>query len=111
MSKLIQHTTNIKGSWQVADNLSLTPKSAKAVMVGITSIAIVEDNIKRKGLIVINGSGVRISLSFGEDAILDRGIILYPGGVFNMGEEDFYSGRMYGIAAAVDSLLSIQEFS
>jgi hypothetical protein len=111
MSKVIQHTTNINGSWEVADNLSLSPKAPKSVLLAITSMVVVDENIRRKGLIIINGSGNRISLAFGVDAILDKGIILYPGGTFNMGEEDFYSGTIYGIAAVVDSLLSIQEFS
>jgi hypothetical protein len=111
MSRIKQRTTNINGNWEVSDNLSLTPKAPKSVLLPVTSIVIADSNVQRKGLIVINGSGNRISLAFGTDAILDKGIILYPGGVFNMGEEDFYSGTIYGIAAAVDSLLSIQEFS
>ncbi len=111
MSKVIQQTTNIKGSWQVAENVSLTPKAPKSILLDVVSMVVVEENIKRRGLIIINGSGDRVSLAFGEDAILDKGIILYPGGTFNMGEEDFYSGRIYGIAAVVDSLLAIQEFS
>jgi len=111
MSKISQHTVNINGNWEVSDNLSLNPKAPKSVLLDVVSMIAVNENIRRKGLIIINGSGDRISLAFGTDAILDKGIILYPGGVFNMGEEDFYSGNIYGIAAAVDSLLSIQEFS
>ena len=110
MSRVKQQTTNIRGKWAVEDNVSLSPKSPVSVMLGITSSVVVYENVQRKGLILINGSGVRISLGLGVDAILDRGIILYPGGVFNMAEDDFYSGRIYGIAAAADSLLSIQEF-
>lgn len=111
MSKIGQRTVNVKGEWVVTDDLSLTPKNPGSVLVGITSDIIVRENIRRKGLILINGSMHRISLAFGNDAILDRGIILYPGGVFNMAENDFYSGDIYGIAGGVDSLLSIQEFS
>jgi hypothetical protein len=111
MSKIKQRTTNINGSWEVEDNLSLAPKAPKSILLDVVSMVVVDENIKRKGLIIINGSGDRISLAFGVDAILDKGIILYPGGTFNMGEEDFYSGRIYGIAAIVDSLLAIQEFS
>lgn len=111
MSKVIQHTTNIKGEWEVADNLSLAPRSPKSVLLGVVSSLVVEENIKRKGLLLGNISGADISLGFGEDAVLNRGVTLFPGGVFNMGEEDFYSGQIYGIAAFAGSLLTIQEFS
>jgi hypothetical protein len=110
VSRIIQHIKNITGDWFVSDNVSLTSRSARSVLLGTVSSVVVYENVKRKGLILINGSSNRISLGFGEDAVLDSGIILYPGGVFNMGEEDFYSGTIYGIAAGPDSLLSVQEF-
>lgn len=110
MSRVRQQTTNIRGSWTVEDNVSLSPKPPISVMLGVVSSVVVSEDVQRKGLILINGSGDRISLGLGVNAILDKGIILYPGGVFNMAEEDFYSGVIYGIAAVADSLLSIQEF-
>lgn len=111
MSRIKQHTTNITGDWTIDDNISLLPKPPVSVLLDVVSSVVVYENVKRKGLILINGSGNRISLGLGVDAILDKGIILYPGGTFNMAEEDFYSGRIYGIAAVADSLLSIQEFA
>ncbi len=111
MSKIGQRTINVKGEWVVTDDLSLTPKNPGSVVIGIISSIIVRENVRRKGLILINTSMNRISLAFGTDAILDRGATLYPGGSFNMAENDFYSGDIYGIAAGVDSALSIQEFS
>jgi hypothetical protein len=111
VSRIRQRTTNIAGDWIVDDNISLTPKAPISVLVGLTSSIVVYANVQRKGLIVINSSGNTISLGLGTDAVLYKGITLYPGGTFNMAEEDFYSGVIYGIAGAVNSQLSIQEFS
>lgn len=111
MSKVAQHTTNISGSWEVVENVSLAPRLPKGVTLGLTSLPIVEENIKRRGLIIENGSAGTVFLGFGIDAELSKGVFLYPGGAFNMGEEDFYSGKIYGIATVVDSLVTVQEFS
>jgi hypothetical protein len=111
MSRIKRRSANINGEWEVSDNLSLSPKLPVSVLVGTSSVKLVDVNVARKGLIIINGSGNRVSLAFGTDAILDKGIILYPGGVFNMGEEDFYSGAIFGVAAGADSLVTVQEFS
>lgn len=111
MSRVRQRTTNIAGDWTVEDNISLSPKAPLSVLVGIVSSVVIYENVKRKGLIVINSSGNTVSLGLGVDATLYKGITLYPGGTFNMAEEDFYAGTIYAIAGAIDSLLSIQEFS
>ena len=111
MSKVAQRTININGNWEVAENVSLNPRLPKGVTLGLTSLTVVEENIKRRGLIIENGSSGTAFFGFGTDAELNKGIFLYPGGVFNMGEEDFYSGRICGIATVVDSLVTVQEFS
>jgi hypothetical protein len=111
MSKIQQRTKSITGDWVLEDNLSLNPKSPLSVLLGVTSSIVIVENKIRKGLILINGSANTISIGLGVDAVLNKGITLYPGGVFNMAAEDFWSGQVNGIAAGVDSLLSIQEFS
>jgi hypothetical protein len=110
VSKIVEHIKNINGSYSVAENLSLQPKDPNSKAVGIVSELVLLENINRSGLILINVSSNRISFGFGTDAILDKGITLYPGGVFNMAECDFYSGNIYGIAADINSVVTIQEF-
>jgi len=111
MSRIQSQVKNIRGDWIVEEAISLTPKNPKSVVLGLISSVIVHENINRKGLILINGSSFRVCLGFGTDAILDEGIILFPGGVFNMAEYDFYSGVINGISAGINSIMTIQEFA
>lgn len=79
--------------------------------VGITSAQALAANVNRKGLVLINLSANRISLGFGSAAVLNSGITLLPGGVYNM---DGYLGStaaVNAIASAASSVLAIQEYS
>lgn len=111
MSRVSQRVVNIRGEWNVEDNVSLTPKPPEAVVLGTVSSMIVDENVKRKGLIIINNSSGNVYLGFGVDAVLGRGAVLFPGGVFNMAEDDFYSGKIFGVSNVANSLVTVQEFS
>lgn len=89
----------------------LAPAAPTAASVGVASAQAVAANGSRKGLVLVNTSVNRISLGFGATAVLDSGITLYPGGVFNMGEYDFDLGAVNAIASAAASNLAIQEYA
>lgn len=81
-----------------------------AASVGVASGQVVAANGSRKGLILVNTSGNRISLGLGQAAVLDSGPTLMPnGGVFNMGEYDFTTEAVFAIASGAASNLAIQE--
>jgi hypothetical protein len=46
---------------------------------GTNSTQILGPNAKRRALIVSGNNGTRISLSFGQDAVSDRGLVLQSG--------------------------------
>jgi len=89
----------------------LAPASPTAASVGVASAQVVAANASRKGLVLVNTSVNRISLGFGATAVLDNGVTLYPGGVFEMDERIFDLGAVNAIASAASSNLAIQEYS
>lgn len=92
--------------------IALTGSSPANATVGITSASAISANSSRKGLIVINTSINTISLNVvGGAAVLNSGITLYPGGVWNMDQFSFTTAAIFAIASAASSNLSIQEFA
>lgn len=89
----------------------LTPAAPTAATVGVASASAVAANASRRGLVLVNTSINRISLGFGSTAVLDSGITLYPGGVFEMDMHTFDLGTVNAIASAASSNLAIQEYS
>jgi hypothetical protein len=95
----------------VNTKFSLTPASPTVTTVGNVSGVAVAANVNRKGLTLVNTSNNIISLGFGATAVAGSGVTLYPGGVFNMGEYDFYTGAVNAIANVAFSSLAIQEYT
>lgn len=93
------------------NRFSLTAASPAAATVGITSASALVTNASRKGLVIINVSINRVSLGIGVAAVLNSGITLLPGGVWNMDEYSFSTAAINAIASLAGSVISIQEFS
>lgn len=110
MSRVEQKYKNLLGEFNLNQSIFLSSKNPDSYVVGISSSIIVPSNVNRAGLILINVSSNRISLGFGVNAVLDKGATLYPGGVFNMAEFDFFNGDIYAVASDVNSIITIQEF-
>lgn len=89
----------------------LTPAAPAAATVGVASAQAVAANASRKGLVLVNVSNNRISFGLGATAVLDSGITLYPGGVWEMDEYTFDVGAVNAIASAASSPLAIQEWA
>lgn len=91
---------------------ALTAAAPAAASVGAGSGQVVASNANRKGLTLVNTSGNRISLGFGNAAVLDSGITLNPGGgVFVMDEYCFSTQAVNAIASGAGSNLAIQELA
>ena len=88
-----------------------TPSSPTAASVGVASAQAVAANANRRNLVLINTSNATISLGFGSAAVLNSGITLYPGGVFEMGLTCLDLGAVNAIASAAASNLAIQEYT
>lgn len=103
--------TPVPVSGTVSTKTDLTPGAPAAATVGTSSAAAVAANANRKGLHARNTStaGQRISLGLGQTAVLDSGITLYPGDVFDMDEYTFDLGAVNAIASAASARLSYQE--
>ena len=91
--------------------VDLAPSAPTAASVGVASAQALAANASRKGLVMVNTSSARISFGFGSAAVLDSGITLYPGGVFEMDAFMFDLGAVNAIASAAASNLAIQEYA
>lgn len=90
---------------------ALTPSAPAAGAVGTTSNQLVAANSNRKGLILTNTHATQtVSLGLGATAVANSGIILGPGGVWAMGEFDFTTVAVNGIASGAATNVAIQEF-
>lgn len=100
-------------SWLVAvTKTPLTGAAPTSASVGVASAQAVAANANRKGLVLVNTSANRISLGFGNAAVLDSGITLNPsGGVFVMDEFCFSTQAINAIASGAASNLAIQELT
>lgn len=93
------------------DRLALTASSASQATVSTASATAVPSNTSRTGLVVINCSPVRMSLGLGAAAVLHKGITLYPGGTWEMGEYTMFKGAVAAVAeSGSTNLLAFQEF-
>lgn len=90
---------------------ALTPLAPATATAGVGSGNIVGANANRRGLVVSNTSANRIFLAFGaNNATLNRGIYLGPGGVWVMDTYTFTTQAVNAIASGAGSTVSIQEF-
>lgn len=87
-----------------------TPGAPGTVTVTTSSATIVAANANRRGLLITNVGSGRVALSFNGAALLDRGIVLYPGGTFEMDEFTWMTGAVQAIAS-VNSDCALQENS
>lgn len=88
----------------------LTPSAPTAATVGVASASALAANANRKGLVMTNTSANKISLNIvGGTAVLNSGIVLYPGGTWYMDEFTFTTSAIFAIASAASSNLAIQE--
>lgn len=94
----------------IIEKTDLTPSVPTTVNVGVASAQAVAAAATRKGLILRNLSSARISLGFGNAAVLDSGVTLYPLDIYQMGEYDFDLGAVNAIASAAASPLAIQQY-
>jgi hypothetical protein len=105
------HVSQDGRTWTDANGLPLVPQTPANASVGVASGSILAANVFRRGLILVNISSNRISIGFGQAAVLDSGVTLMPGGgVYNMGELDFFLGEIFAIASGAGSTLTIQHY-
>lgn len=93
----------------VSTKTALTFNAPTAASVGVASASALAANASRKGLIAVNTSNATISCSVAQTAILNSGITLQPGAVWNMNEYSFGTGAVNCIASLAASNLSLQE--
>lgn len=103
--------TDSSGNLFTTGRVILSPSTPTTATVGVTSSQIVAFNSSRRGLIVINVSIHTISIGIGVVGVLNSGITLYPGGVWNMDDYSYTTGSINAIASAAGSVVSIQEFN
>lgn len=89
------------------------PGPALNIAVGVTSVLILAANPNRKGAVFTNvsTSGQRIALGLAGPAVLDSGIVLWPGDEWAMDYYTFTPGAISGIASAASGAMAVQEFS
>lgn len=102
---------NLTSGSVVSTKTAIAASSPTFATVGTSSATAVSTNVSRRGLVLTNTSANRISLGIGLTAVLDRGITLYPQGVWVMDEYTFTQEAITAIASAAGSNLAIQEFS
>lgn len=94
---------------QSPNHTSLTGNTPGLGSVGVASAALVAANSARKGLVIHNNSVNTISLGIGVTAVLNSGIVLYPGGIFYMDEYTFSTAVINAISTAATSAAPYQE--
>ncbi len=89
---------------------SATPASTK-ITAGTSSSTLAASNSSRKTIVITNTHNTnRVTMNFGSTAVLDTGITLMPGGSYNMGTQDYFSGQINVIASGATTVLSVAEF-
>lgn len=96
---------------QVITKVPLNPNAPMNVTAGVASAVAVAFNANRKGMVVTNLSINKISIGLGVAAVVNSGIVLYPGGVWVMDDYTFTLDSVSVIASAASSLVAIQEFA
>lgn len=90
------------------------PLSASNTLIGLTSSVALPANPLRHGCMFQNLSStaiIALSLVEGEDARINFGIHLTPGGIWTMDEQTLTTGPVRAISSEADALLSLQEFN
>lgn len=79
--------------------------------VGAVSTTVLAANESRKRAIIVNAGSNGVWLSFGEAAVLGKGVYLAPaGGSFEIDPDELYTGVINGIAAAGPNTVGTAEF-
>jgi hypothetical protein len=94
----------------VSTKTVLTTSGPTSATIGTSAATAVSGNANRKGLVLTNLSNARICLAFNTTAVINTGICLDPGAIFNMNEYMFTTVQINAIASAASSVLAIQEF-
>lgn len=94
---------------QSPNHTSLTGNSPGLGSVGTTSAQLVAANTARKGLVVMNNSVNTIAIGIGVTAVLNSGIVLYPGGIWYMDAFTFSTAAINAISTAATSPAPYQE--
>jgi hypothetical protein len=84
-----------------------------AKTVGTSSSSVLAENDARKRAIICNGHASNSAwVSFGEAAIVGKGVYLAPnGGSFEIPPDELYTGQVFCIASGAGTLIGIVEFS
>lgn len=90
---------------------ALTGSSPTFATVGVASAQALASNASRKGAVFTNTSDNVISFGVGQTAVLNRGVTLYPRGVWVMDEYTYSTAAINCIASVASSNLAIQEFT
>jgi hypothetical protein len=90
---------------------AISPAAPTFATVGTSSAQAVAQNNNRKGLILTNTSANIIYLGFDSAAVVGRGVVLFPNGVYCMGTYDFTTLAVLAIATGASSNMAVQEYS
>jgi len=106
--------TNFPTSTTVSGNVNIvtttTALSPSSYTVNTASVLILASNTNRKGLILTNAGNNLVSLGFGNVAVANAGVTLYPGGTFNMDAYSFTTSNVNAIAVVAGTVVGIQEW-
>ena len=106
--------TNFPASTTVSGNVNIvtttTALSPSSYTVNTASVLILASNTNRKGLILTNAGNNLVSLGFGNVAVANSGVTLYPGGTFNMDAYSFTTSNVNAIAVVANTVVGIQEW-
>jgi hypothetical protein len=106
----ITGTVSLSSASVVSTKTELTGSSPTFATVGTSSATALSANISRKGAVFTNTSANTICLGIGVAAVMNRGIVLYPRGVWVMDEYTFTRALITAISDVAASNLAIQEF-
>lgn len=93
----------------VSTKTALTFNAPTSASVGVASAQVLAANASRKGSVLANTSNKTISCAAGATAVLNTGITLEAGAVWNMNEYSLSTSAINCIASGAASNLSIQE--
>jgi hypothetical protein len=106
--------TNFPASQVVSGNVNIITSSGalspSSYTVNTISVVILAANTNRKGLILTNTGNNTVSLGFGNVAVSNAGVVLYPGGTFNMDAYSFTTSNVNAIAVVANTVVGIQEW-
>lgn len=103
--------TDTNGNLVVSERIALTYAAPTSASVGTSSATALAANANRKGLVLVNISSAKIFVAFGQTAVINSGIALYPGGIYVMDPFLYNTAAVSAIASAAASTLAIQEIA